>query len=399
MRGGETRQWLTTCRYNSLTFITSTDSATCTLFLNGPLLAAIAGLYLLFAVALTATLMGVPSSSTPLVTLGDAIDSFLSEPDSSTESACLVNKADISSGRWGCGQARYWFTEPHRWGNTPSLARWIVWTVSWLLPTGMAAALVALAAMDKKDGSSTRFSSFTGTTATYALPRNIGQPGLSLLVALPQLLVAALYLATNALLSVQHLSHEFSQFSAPGASHGLRVSSSPRGVQTVALHLTLPAAWSWATMVVFAAQGLMLAQGFRVVHSDGGKAVSIGLNAVPLVVLLFLLVVVGTGVGLLSLRRAVAAAAADAWSSSEEVNLRRRGGNPLALRGGSCSAVISSRCHPAEGDAPGGDVAAWPLTWGVVTEGAGGGGSGSKVGHAAFSSQPVGVLSVAKAYA
>ncbi|KAF4121047.1 hypothetical protein GMORB2_2533 [Geosmithia morbida] len=386
--------------YNSLTFIAQTNSSTCSLYLNGPLLATVAGLYLLFMFTLAATVTLVGGSSTRLVTLGDAISSFLTDPDSTTEGACLVTKADIVSKRWGCGQARYWFTERHLWGQTPSPTRWAAWFATWVVPTGLTAAMVGMAVTDEPGKKAALLSSLTSTTATYDLPPGLGRVGACVVLALPHLLLAVLYLTTNALLSVYRLSHEFSQFSAPGVPQGLRVSSAAaRGSQVSSLHLTLPLAWSSAAVVVFAGAGLMLGQSFRVVVAPGsdGERMAIGLNVLPLVILLAVLAATGAVVGLLSLRRA--APAADGRSSTpvsvDEEVARRRDGNPLALKGGSCSAVISARCHPSSAEGSG--LASMPLVWGVVYEGEGG--SGSKVGHAAFSSRPVGMLNVAKAYA
>lgn len=312
---------------------------------------------------------------TPLVTLGDAIASFLMEPDHATEGACLVTKADITSGRWGCGEARYWFTQSHRWLQTPSKMRWMVWFVTWLLPTGMAAAMLGMAVVD---GPKKAFVGLGEPTSTYPLPGSIPRFGQSVVLALPQLLLAGLYFSTNAIMTVFYLSHELSSFAIPGILQSLRISSGqPMGSQMTSLYLTLPRPVSWLLFVLFVAKAFFLSQSFQLVLEP---TPSIGLNPLPLVILLALLLLTLVIILVLSLRRT------DMPSSTEE---GKRTGNPLALKGGSCSAVISAKCHRSA--AEGADVASMPISWGVVMEG--------KVGHAAFSSQQVEMLSVAKAYA
>lgn len=320
------------------------------------------------------------SSPNPLVTIGDAIASFVMEPDHATEGACLVTKADISSGRWGCGEGRYWFRQSHRWVQTPSKMRWLVWFVTWLLPSGMAAAMLGMAVVD---GPKSAFGSLSKATSTYPLPSNIPQFGHAILMALPQLLLAILYFSTNALMSVFYLSHEFSRFAVPGALPYLRISSGqPVGSQTTSLYLTLPRPLSWLLFILFVAMGFMVRQSFKLVVLDDKP--SLGLNPLPLVILLGVLVVTAVVVGGLSLRRA------DLPPATED---GRRAGNPLILKGGSCSAVISARCHRSAQEGP--DMISLPLAWGVVHEG----GPEGKVGHATFSSQHVEPLNVAKAYA
>ena len=369
--------------YNSVLFTaqtTSNDSSTsCSLFLNGPLLGAVAILNLLFVLALGVALVGLFPGN-PLITIGDAIASFLQEPDETTEGACLVTKADIVSTSWGCGQGRYWFSQSHRWVQTPSNMRWLVWFVTWLLPTGMAGAMLGMAVIDSpKD----MFVSLNKATSTYPLPPNVLRLGYAMLMALPHVLLVGFYFSTNALMSVFYLSHEFSRFAVPGIQPYLRVSSGqPVGSQTCSLYLTLPRVLSGLLFILFVAMGLMLNQSFSLVVLD--EVASIGLNPLPLVILLGLLALTAVMVGGLSLFRADLPPAGDDG---------RRAGNPLALKGGSCSAVISARCHRSAQEGP--DMVSLPLSWGVVHDG----GVASKVGHAAFSSQPVEPLNVAKAYA
>lgn len=61
----------------------------------------------------------------PLVTVGDAIASFLNEPDLTTKDNCLADKDFFRKGGW---QARLltWKPERHRWFRAASMTRWLV---------------------------------------------------------------------------------------------------------------------------------------------------------------------------------------------------------------------------------------------------------------------------------
>jgi hypothetical protein len=360
------------------------DTESCSLALNGPLLGAVGCLNLLFILALVFTLIR-PTTDNQLVTLGDAIASFLTNPDPSTEGACLLAKDDVTSGRWAAGEIRgkYWFPDTHRWMQTPSKLRWLLYLVTWLLPTGMAVAMLSMAVVD---GSDHGFSSLAKPSLTYALPVGVPRLGLSIVIALPHLLLVALYFSTNSLLSVFYLSHEFSHFA--GEPTPLRISScDPVGTQYPSIYLTLPRPISWVLYIVFVTMAFMLNQAFNLVADDQNAAnPALGVNPLPLAVLLGLLAFILLLLLGLSLR-------GGQFVMSEEGH---KIGNALCLKGGSCSVVISSRCHRSarEGD----DIAAFPLVWGAVSEETAPANE-NKVGHAALSSQPVDALKVGKTYA
>ena len=294
-------------------------------------------------------------------------------------------KDDVTSGRWAAGEVRgkYWFSDTHRWVQTPSKLRWLLYFVTWLLPTGMAAAMLSMAVVD---GSEHGFSSLAKPSLTYALPTGVPRLGLGVVIALPHLLLVALYFSTNSLLSVFYLSHEFSQFA--GEPTPLRISAcDPAGTQSSSIYLTLPRPISWVLYIVFVAMAFMLNQAFNLVADDNNAAdPSLGVNPLPLTVLLGLLVFILLLLLGLSLRGGQFVVSEDGHKI----------GNPLCLKGGSCSVVISSRCHRSsrEGD----DIAAYPLVWGAVTEETSPANE-TKVGHATLSSQPVDALKVGKTYA
>jgi hypothetical protein len=205
-------------------------------------------------------------------------------------------------------------------------------------------------------------------------------------------LLAALYLAVNPVLSAYFLSQESSRF-AIGPVRPLRVSADAVGAQTASLCLTLPWSVSGALMVLFTAMAFVLSQSFFVVSvrlvdvstlddsTTETPLVALGLSGVGLLTLLVMLVVLALVILGLGLRRAPAAGTVN----GEMV------GNPMAMPSGSCSVVVSARCHPLARE-----KGLWrkPVMWGVVRDGVGLG-----VSHCAFTAGRAGVVNAGRNYA
>ncbi len=355
----------------------------CTVSLNASLLGVVA---LLNLVTLICTTVALAHRFSPLVTLGDCMASFLQDPDPTTRSACLMTKADVWQGRWGLHEAKYWLPRNHYWFHSPSVPRWLLGSALWWALVGLAAAALGLSTHVSPDGRLAPFGQVP--RPVYVLPDGTATMTASVLAALPQLMLAGLYLATNSLLSTFFLSHEATQFSL-GRPQPLRVSASPEGAQTTSLFLTLPRPWSWCLLTLFAAMGFVLSQTVKAVAikpsagQTGDAVVIIGFSGTALLILLALLVVLAILVLALGFRRAPAAVLVN----GEVV------GNPLALAAGSCSAVLSARCHALPRDMA---LGVWrrPVAWGVVAQDEVAG-----VDHCSFSSRGVAQLDMARCYA
>ncbi|KAK3899776.1 hypothetical protein C8A05DRAFT_36590, partial [Staphylotrichum tortipilum] len=190
---------------------------TCEVNLNASLLGSVALLNSITLVATAAILFKRPSSFRPLATLGDAISSFLDDPDPTTQGACLLTKSDVLHGRWPLTEAKYWVPSSQYWLRSVSSPGWIATVSIWAVSVGLVAA--ALAFSITYDPSS-RLSPFGAASphALLPLPQSTTLPPAAAVVAsLPQLLLALLYLATNALLTTYHLSHESALFATPPA--------------------------------------------------------------------------------------------------------------------------------------------------------------------------------------
>ncbi|KAI0134135.1 hypothetical protein BJ170DRAFT_186368 [Xylariales sp. AK1849] len=363
------------------------SSQICSITASISLLGVVAALNL--ATLLCVTVVLTRSKFEPLTTLGDAVRSFLRSPDHTTAGTCLLTKSDVMQGRWGFQEAKYYVPRGHFWLFTPSLSRWALLVISWLVLAVPTAVVIGLVMSKDAADLLTPFGTATPYT-TIIFPAPITKSQMSLLASLPQLLLGILYLTTNAHLTTYFLSHELTLFALGPKS--LRVSSDATGYQTTSLYLTLPRPVSWILLAFFVVMGFVLSQAvFSAIivlspslsasDSDSSQIIAISFSTQALLVLLALLVVLILGVLVLGLRRAPAAVL---------VNGQEKG-NPLAMKGGSCSAALSAKCHLAAGEHE-----PWrqELTWGVVTEGL-----GAQEGRCAFSSVAVGAVDTGRCYA
>ncbi|KAG4274184.1 hypothetical protein FPRO04_01825 [Fusarium proliferatum] len=365
----------------SSTRATLSENSKSSLNVNGPLLAAITliNVVLILTYAIAVALALTRQVFSPLVTLGDALSSFLADPDVSTHNSCLITKEEINKGLWGDREGKYWYAKTSRWFNVPSFNRWAIWFMTWIMPVGLAAAALALGAVKEPKEAFTRFGK---AAVVYELPAGTSRSGIAVVAALPQLLLGLLYLSSNALLTLFYLSHELSQFTSDLLP--LRVSSGqPLGSQTTSLYLTLPRPVSWILFFLVTAMAFLLSQGILLVSVDGikGTTTGIGFSPLPLLILLVLLVLLGLGIAGLALRQVDPRGSVEGGEPA---------GNPLALVGGTCSAVLSARCHRVARE---GGVETLEVRWGVVREGV-----GMNAGHATFSGRPVGDIMVGRAY-
>jgi hypothetical protein len=375
----------------------------------------------------------------PLATLGDAISSFLEEPDPTTRGCCLLSKTDVWQGRWPMGhhqqqqpfvpEPKYWVPESSSghmyWLRAVSFPRWLAAAAVWAACAGLAAAGLAVAVV--KDPAA-RLSPLGVASPHAVVPlaessmmmmmmrMPASAAAMALVACLPQALLALLYFAVNGVVTGYFLSHESALFAM--GPKPLRVSSSLQGgaatsnrdAQVTSLYLTLPRAVSWALMALFLGMAFVLSQSLFVVAvqvvdvdlaaailqngsytslpspSDAGGTgvqpplVGLGLSGVGLLTLLSILVLLAVLVLGLGLRRAPAAGIVNGELA----------GNPMALPAGSCSAVISARCHPLAREK---GLQKKPVMWGVVREGV-----GMAPSHCGFTAGRAGMVSAGRSY-
>ncbi|KAM0278932.1 hypothetical protein ACHAQH_004899 [Verticillium albo-atrum] len=369
----------------------------CAMDTNDAVLGAI--IFPIFAIIATSVAILAIHFFSPLVTLGDALASFLTLEDKTVRGACLLTKSDVQQGRWASiiHQAQYYIPAGHLWARSVSFPRWVIWATIWVAPTTFVSTLLGLA-LQSDGGFANPIAGLIPNPKAFhfLIDQSTSHAALAILSSLPQLLLAALYLATNALLSMYYLSNELSLYAIPGASLPLRISSrNPVGAQTSSLYLSLPRPISWLLLAIWIPLSVFFSQSlhpivlsFRPATAGVSSPIPNRLLLVPdatalAVVLGLLLAVAGLVLGL-GLRRA------DVTPTASEDGQPR--GNPLVLRGGSCSAVLAARCRRLASDR---DAAAGALGWGVIREGRGEG----DFGTTGFSTFGVGTVDLEKGYA
>ncbi|KAK3946005.1 hypothetical protein QBC46DRAFT_370559 [Diplogelasinospora grovesii] len=376
---------------------------TCSVNLDGPLLGIVVLLNLLTVLLISAVLF-TRWSGEPLVTLGDALRSFLTEPDGMTKGCCLLSKHDVWQGRWGPNQnlggigrenCKYWVPRDHYWFHTPSSPRWVFVIFVWAICAGLAAAALAICVHADPNGKLSGFGAASPYTVITVPQYIAGGTGVVVLGALPQVLLGVLYLCVNGLLTTYWLSHESSLFALVHKPRALRVSNHPEGEQMTSLYLTLTRPVSWFLVVVFAGMGFAVSQSVFTTTIQGGSSASVvvfGFSGVGLLSVLAVLVLLAVVVLGLGFRRAPAAGSVNGQAI----------GNPLTLPAGSCSAVLSARCHPPlvevrrqrrERREVG--LENQKLVWGVVPPE----GIGMNMSHCTYTARQASRLDMARSYA
>ncbi|KAF6222037.1 hypothetical protein HO133_001123 [Letharia lupina] len=207
--------------------------------------------------------------SQPLVTLGDAIQSFLQEPDPSTEGMCLASKAHFNDARMtkvSMSQNRglrrlwqktnsnktQWIDKPMEWSNrrhwwfsSASLKRWLVCNILCVATLGAAGGCLALGIGNPNltDRSLAYLWQLGyGTVASesmisWSLPGTGGLLVAILVANSLQVLLSFLYLAYNGVFTCMLLANEWAGYAYSRKS--LRVTS-PTGSQRSTYRLQLP---------------------------------------------------------------------------------------------------------------------------------------------------------------
>ncbi|KAI9853055.1 MAG: hypothetical protein M1824_001638 [Vezdaea acicularis] len=218
----------------------------------------------------------------PLITLGDAIESFLMKPDPNTEALCLVTRQNIGSqdivvieknfgerGNLGL-LARDWQCATRRWYQSATFGRWRISFLFTLLALGAVVGLLVGALYTTTGDTSLPslwklgFGSITGRTLlpvgqTNALYYNIFRANL------PQTIFSLLYFAINSLVTSMLLGREWNAFAYTRKT--LRVSS-PEGDQRSTYTLQLPYKYSIALMAICGTLQWLLSQSFFLVWID-----------------------------------------------------------------------------------------------------------------------------------
>lgn len=308
-----------------------------------------------------------------LVTIGDAIASFLQRPDPNTANECMIPK--FMPRLWASKVSRPYVwkshhlrsswrppprlpppfrpekppTTPRQWFRATNVNLWVLTIVLTILSI-MLLALLLIHADDILASFRVGFGSLNAATLLTNLSHNFVAN--ILLVNSAQLLVTSLYFLYNDMLTRMLLAAEYNDFALERKT--LRVSF-PKGKQRSTFYLTIPYRYSAPALITFTVIHWLISEGFffvQVLPFDiWGNPVSArmlntcGYSPKALVAAVSLIVVLAFIVVGISYRKFKAPMM------------------PLALN---CSAAISAACHPPAWDR---DAAFKPVMWGEVQMG------------------------------
>lgn len=303
--------------------------------------------------------------SQPLVTLGDAIASFLRKPDLSTEQFCLAEKDWFSQKSWGKGPTA-WKDQRYHWFSSASKKQWLTCNILCI------GALVAAACYLRfglfvdvmRDHSLTQLwqTGFGSVNSDSIIPLGVGPIPAILIVNSPQIVLSFLFLTYNSLFTCMLLSSEWNGYAYERKS--LRVTT-PTGTQRSTYRLQLPYKYGIPLLIISGTMHWLVSQSIFLARIDKD---SVDDRETPFYS-------VGSDMGYSRLAFVTTLLLGSVVVILGILNGFRnyRLGIPLV---GSCSAAISAACHRPKEDE---DAADKPLMWGVVSMKDG-------VGHCCFTS-------------
>ncbi|KAI5806279.1 hypothetical protein EDC01DRAFT_142624 [Geopyxis carbonaria] len=188
----------------------------------------------------------------PLITLGDAIESFLVDADATTAGICyasrqLVVRKHRTGQAWNTGALRPWRWKPirYRWFRAVSITRWATTLVVCTTVIAISAALLGMALRQDSQTGTVDISSMWRrgfgkvniSSTVHAFGDQMDIHAAALLANIPQAILSLLYLMYNALFTSMLMAREYCSFAT--TRRGLRVSV-PRGGQRDTYWLHLP---------------------------------------------------------------------------------------------------------------------------------------------------------------
>jgi hypothetical protein len=288
----------------------------------------------------------------PLMTIGDAVSSFLNRQDETTKDLCLMAKEDIHLWEKNWRQPpraphpKHLNTKPNRWSKTVSTKRWMV-VLSLYCLILLACIILFIFSLISPGGPTSRLMALgfgatnPMTLIAWSLP-NQGVDGLvqNVLVAnLPQPILSSIYYTYNGIFTCFMLGVEWNGFAR--VRKGLRVSHAPSGAQRSSYTLQLPKRVALPLMTLSGILHWLCSQSIFLVSLDfdqsrlppDSAAISNGVTEFltcgysPSAILAAILAGIFMLVALIALGRV--------QFKSKEM--------PVAS---SCSAAISASCHP-----------------------------------------------------
>ena len=328
------------------------------------------------------------SKDPPLLTMGDAVASFLDTPDRPSKGMCLITASKIRhfdalppllKQRTSPVEFEYPGHITQRWSRAVTSRRWFFCLILYTAALCTAAGFLGtgLNAMSSSKSLSSLWSIGFGIPSSRTLVQNdateSGKASLMSAVALaniPQLVLSLLYFTYNGLFTCMLLAYEWNSYAT--YRKGLRISSShPQGAQRSGYFLQLPYRFSVPLVIFSLLFHWLISQSIFVVNINMldylGRPITNGANYVghlvtcgysPIAIIFSILLGSGLVAALLGFG----------------LGMRLKSGMPMA---GSCSLSIAAACHSTplsmtrengEGEKNDDDVpeSQQKLMWGVI---------------------------------
>ncbi|EME79722.1 uncharacterized protein MYCFIDRAFT_115582, partial [Pseudocercospora fijiensis CIRAD86] len=351
----------------------------CELQFSVQILVAVIVMNVLKSVAMFVTLYQQKDAT--LVTVGDAVASYLDQPDDLTKGRCLMSRKDIKSWKLNPNEKKpntdpmpvTFYPEKTTWFfRAASKGRWITAFTLIISAIITTASLLGMGTSQLQgDGASPFRIGFGSIDSRAFISTELPESGASglissiLLANLPQAIASFLYLLYNSLLSSMLLAKEWSSYAL--RRKPLRVSH-PHGQQRSTYYLQLPLRYSAPLLLISATLHWMISQSIFLARintyydgnpTEGDDMSSVGYSCPPILVTML--------IGIVLLFVALA------------MGFRKFGSQmPIAS---SCSVAIAAACHRPQDDA---DAAYLPVQWGEVESE-----REDEIGHCSFTSGPV----------
>ncbi|EFR01229.1 hypothetical protein MGYG_04233 [Nannizzia gypsea CBS 118893] len=321
----------------------------------------------------------------PILTIGDAISSFLEKPDITVRGKCLLSMKDLTEpssnyNPYWVRRNRWEFIQtPKKWHSAVPTGRWFFGIMSYCISIAFCAFLlgIGLSTMSSKTGiwaAGLQALDFRTLISANFWPTSLISN--TLIANLPQLVYSIIYFAYNGILTTMAMSAEWSKYATQ--RKGLRVSAAPRIAQRSKYFLSLPYRYAIPLMAASSILHWLISQSLFLVgveaydqnlQRDPASDISVcGYSPTAIVCSISLgmaMVCCLVGLGF----------------------KRFKSGMPVV---GSCSLAIAAACfpnpsiHDPEQQAGStSDAACFPLKWGVVPW------NERSTGHCAFSSREV----------
>ncbi|KAE8306199.1 hypothetical protein BDV41DRAFT_583543 [Aspergillus transmontanensis] len=337
-------------------------------------------------VAKAAILCGLSLSlkDMPILTTGDAVVSFLQDPDPTTKGECLLSgksaDRDIVETTFS--------KRPRRWASAVSKSRWVLCMGLFIASICLCVGLLIAGLMGIQD-TNMIWKSGIGTVNSQTMISPIGFPTtllpVTIIVNTPQTVFSMIYFTTNAIFSTMVLSSEWNSYALQ--RKGLRVSTAPKGSQRSTYFLSLPYRYALPLLALSTLLHWLISESLFLVSVEMYDAtlarvpsqdlISCGYSPPAIVICLStscLLIAYLVGISCRRFKSGMPVAGSCSLAISAACHLDVQEMEDHGRENGSHSEVLRYRKQPVE---------TLPLKWGVVTF------YGEGVGHCAFSSVEV----------